>query len=200
MNFTSKLIVTVLLILSLLYIKDKFFTNANNDFFHSGQESETFLNKQKDLIPPEKQSDTKSTNTKTLITLYFTSTQNGSLKKITRELPENSIKLEFAIKELLKGPDFKDKQNGYSSEIPKGTKLLKIKDEGGLIIIDLSDEFQYGGGTESQYTRVDQLIKTVLALNLSKPVYLYINGHKAEVIGGEGIIINQPLSEASLNG
>ena len=66
-------------------------------------------------------------------------------------------------------------------------------------VIDLSNEFQYGGGTESQYSRLHQLIQTVINLNLQKPVYLYLNGEKAEVIGGEGILITQPLSKDSLN-
>ena len=32
------------------------------------------------------------------------------------------------------------------------------------IIIDLSSDFQYGGGTESQYVRLNQLIKTVFMI------------------------------------
>ena len=55
-----------------------------------------------------------------------------------------------------------------------------------------------GGGTESTYTRIKQLIKTAKA-NTNLPVYLYINGRQADVIGGEGIMLKQPLSERSLD-
>ena len=65
-------------------------------------------------------------------------------------------------------------------------------------MIDLSSAFEGGGGTESTYTRVRQLIKTAKA-NTNLPVYLYINGKQADVIGGEGIMIKQPLSERSLD-
>ena len=33
-----------------------------------------------------------------------------------------------------------------------------------------------------------------------EPVYLYINGKQANVVGGEGIMIKQPLDEGSING
>ena len=54
------------------------------------------------------------------------------------------------------------------------------------------------GGAESTYTRIHQVIKTANA-NTSIPTYLYINGRQANVIGGEGIMIKQPLSERSFD-
>ena len=56
--------------------------------------------------------------------------------------PEN--KLEEAIKALLKGPD---KKTGYFSEIPVKTRLLGIKKFQERIIINLSKDFQTGGGS-----------------------------------------------------
>ena len=46
--------------------------------------------------------------------------------------------------------------------------------------------------------RVKQVIKTVNA-NTETPAYLYINGHQANVIGGEGIMVRQPLNERALD-
>ena len=65
-------------------------------------------------------------------------------------------------------------------------------------MIDLSNNFEAGGGAESTYMRIRQIIKTANA-NTSLPVYLYINGKQANVIGGEGIMIKQPLSERSFD-
>ena len=65
-------------------------------------------------------------------------------------------------------------------------------------MIDLSSNFESGGGAESTYSRVKQIIKTAKA-NTSLPVYLFINGSQANVIGGEGIMIKQPLTEKSLD-
>ena len=43
-----------------------------------------------------------------------------------------------------------------------------------------------------------QLIKTVNKNSL-KPVYLYIDGQQANVIGGEGLMLKQPLRGNSLD-
>ena len=65
-------------------------------------------------------------------------------------------------------------------------------------MIDLSSNFEAGGGAESTYMKVKQIIKTVNS-NTNIPTYLYINGKQANVIGGEGIMIKQPLSERSFD-
>lgn len=101
-------------------------------------------------------------------------------------------------KELIAGPTKWEKSKGFTSEIPQGTKILSVREGDGNIMIDLSSAFEGGGGAESTYTRVRQVIKTAKA-NTSQPVYLYINGRQADVIGGEGIMIKQPLSERSLD-
>jgi spore germination protein GerM len=62
----------------------------------------------------------------------------------------------------------------------------------------LNSSFVIGGGTESLYKRLYQLIKTV-KLNTDLPVYLFIDGQKADVVGGEGIMLSQPLSNSSLD-
>ena len=94
--------------------------------------------------------------------------------------------------------DWEKSNKGLSSEIPSGTKILSIRESSNNILIDLSPSFESGGGAESTYIRVYQLIKTAKA-NTKLPVFLYINGKQAEVIGGEGIMIKQPLTEKSLD-
>lgn len=109
----------------------------------------------------------------------------------------DGTKLRFAISSLVLGPNQKEKQEGIYSEVPQSTNILHIYDKGDFIIVDLSSGFAYGGGTESIYKRLFQLIKTVLR-NAEKPTYLYIDGKQADVIGGDGIMITQPLSENSI--
>ena len=45
---------------------------------------------------------------------------------------------------------------------------------------------------------VMQIIKTANS-NTKLPAYLYVNGHQANVIGGEGVMVKQPLNERSLD-
>lgn len=108
-------------------------------------------------------------------------------------------KIKFAIDSLIMGPKPDEKIRGVYSEIPFGTRVISITERTEGIIINLSSDFETGGGTDSIYKRIYQLIKTVKR-NTESPVYLYIEGRKADFIGGEGIMLNQPLNENSLDG
>ena len=126
--------------------------------------------------------------------------KSGNIRSVNRFCDE-SVKhscFEFAIQELLSAPSKWEKSKGFASEIPQGTKLLSVRESNSGIMIDLSSEFESGGGAESTYMRIKQMIKTVNA-NSPKPVYLFINGNQANVIGGEGVMIKQPLNERSLD-
>ena len=108
-------------------------------------------------------------------------------------------KIKFAIQSLISGTTAYEKSKGVYSEITAGTRVISINETADKIVINLNSAFENGGGTDSLYKRLYQLIKTAKR-NTDKPVYLYIEGNKADVIGGEGIMITQPLNENSLDG
>lgn len=125
--------------------------------------------------------------------------KSGNLRGVNRECDtsiQNSC-LEYALKELISSPTNWEKSKGFMSEIPAGTKLLSVRESANNTQIDLSSDFEAGGGAESTSIRVKQLIKTVNA-NSSVPAYLYINGKQVNVIGGEGLMLKQPLNDKSL--
>ena len=126
--------------------------------------------------------------------------KSGNLRSVNRECTPSKERscFEYAIKELISSPSDYEKTKGYISEIPVGTKLLSVRESSNSVMIDLSNEFETGGGAESTYLRIKQVIRTANA-NTSTPVYLYINGRQANVIGGEGVMIKQPLNERSLD-
>lgn len=108
-------------------------------------------------------------------------------------------KLKFAVNSLILGPKSNEKAKGVYTEIPRGTNVISIKEMPDKIIVNLSQEFEIGGGTDSLYKRIYQLIKTVRHNSDGIPVYLYIEGQRADVIGGDGIMLSQPLSDRSLD-
>jgi len=122
-------------------------------------------------------------------------------KAIKREYDKDidGSKLKFAIDSLVSGPKPAEIEKGIYTEIPEGTEILSIKELPDKAIINLSSAFETGGGTDSLYKRLYQLIKTARR-NSEVPVYLYIEGERADVVGGEGIMLSQPLSDRSLDG
>lgn len=139
---------------------------------------------------------------KSFVNVYFIG-QNENKEEVYKivkrvyHAQEDGTKLKFSIENLLKGPSKVEKTKGIYSEIPSGTKLLSLEEKPNKIIINLSSDFEQGGGTDGLYKRLYQIIKTANR-NTTTDVYLYINGKQADVIGGEGIMISQPLTEKSL--
>lgn len=133
--------------------------------------------------------------------VFIGKNENGEevYKIVKREYDQNvdGSKLRFALTSLIMGPVQTEKVGGIYSEVPTSTTILHIYDKEDRVIIDLSSGFVYGGGTDSVYKRLYQLIKTINR-NTNKPAYLYIDGKQADVIGGDGIMITQPLSENSI--
>lgn len=217
-NF-SKIVLIIILVLSFFFIKEKWGNNITNFVSSFGSIPKIELNnpvagkttnkpkpvekEQTEVVKKPTEIPTKNEvkKEKETVSIYFLaldSNDNGIYKKVQREVPLGENKLEFAINELLKGPNIIEKSSGAYSEIPKSTKLLKIKQTGNKVIIDFSSDFQYGGGTDSIYSRMMQLIKTSLANTENKKIYLYLDGKQVNFLGGEGIMITQPLTEKSL--
>lgn len=200
MNFSQKLGLFILIVISALYLYFSFFAK---DFkfpeFKKHPEQPSEFNPLDNNKPEEPQQEVQQRGTKA-VKIYVLD-KHGNLRPVGR-LCDESVKtscFEFAVSELLNAPSKWEKSKGLGSEIPQGTKLLSVRESNSGIMIDLSSDFETGGGAESTYLRIIQVIKTVNA-NTSVPVYLYINGKQANVIGGEGVMIKQPLNDRSLDG
>jgi len=155
-------------------------------------------------VPQEEEQKAEPKKEKVYVNVFFIG-QNANkeevYKAVNREYDEtiDGTKIKFAINSLIQGPKSEEKAKGVYTEIPTTTRVISINETSAEVIINLNSAFEQGGGTESLYKRLYQLIKTAKR-NTNKPVYLYIDGAKAEVIGGEGIMITQPLNDNSLDG
>ena len=200
MNFSQKLGIFCLIVITVLYVYFSFF---NKEGFHLPQHNYEKPAVNIDDVPitePETPEAEQPQKQEIKTVKVFVTDSKGKLRSVNRKCDTSVEKscFAFAIKELISAPTQWEKNKGLSSEIPSGTKILSVREGSNNILIDLSPAFESGGGAESTYIRVHQLIKTAQA-NTNLPVFLYINGRQADVIGGEGIMIKQPLSERSLN-
>ncbi len=171
-------------------------------FFPSSQPPVSEEPKQEEEVVVPKSDDVNADVPKSYVNVYFISQNKNKQEvyKIVKREYNSKIgktKLKYSIENLLKGPNSKERAKGIYSEIPEGTKLISLDETPEKITINLSGDFEQGGGTDGLYKRLYQLIKTANK-NTTLEVYLYINGKQADVVGGEGIMINQPLNENSL--
>lgn len=172
-------------------------------FYHSDDDLSGPLLPKPEETQQETPKEVEKPVEKVYVNVYFIG-QNGNeevYKAVNREYDKavDGSKIKFAMQSLISGPKQNEKAKGVYTEIPAGTKIISINESADKVIINLNSTFEQGGGTESLYKRLYQIIKTAKR-NTTKPVYLYIDGNKAEVIGGEGIMITQPLNENSLEG
>lgn len=98
--------------------------------------------------------------------------------------------LEGALKSLLTGPA----DPAFTTTIPEGTQLRNVSLESDGVHIDLSKEFTTGGGSASMTGRVAQIIYTASSLDPAAKVWIEVEGEPLEVLGGEGIILDQPMT------
>ena len=197
MNNWQKIGIIVLALASVWYVKTTFFPTE----FTPKQPP---VKKPSDIVLDEKNTEKPEEKTeKEYVNIYFIGqNENGQevYKAVKRvyDVEHDGSKLRFAVKTLVSGPSSEERKNKIYSEIPKTTRLISVIESKEGSMINLSRDFEMGGGTDSLYKRLFQLIKTA-NLNTERPVYLYLNGELAEVVGGEGIMLSQPLNERSLN-
>ena len=136
--------------------------------------------------------DTKETK------VYFTKTKGkGELLfvPVTRNINEENGFVAESLKELFLGPTKQEELKGIMTEIPVGTRLIKVEQSEDDILIDISSQFVTGGGSAAMQLRYIQIYKTLRKIAPQKKLYLYVDGKPIKTIGGEGLEVTQPLTK-----
>jgi germination protein M len=98
-----------------------------------------------------------------------------------------------AINELLTGLTPYEEDLGFSTAIPDETRLLGIAiHDDGTAIVDLTGDFEAGGGSFSMRMRVAQIVFTMTQFSTVDRVQIRLDGVDVEAIGGEGVIVGEP--------
>jgi hypothetical protein len=109
------------------------------------------------------------------------------------EVPKAAGVASAAMTALLAGVPSRDGYSTVSSAIPAGTTLLGLTIKNGIATVDLSTEFDSGGGSASQQYRLAQVVYTLTQFSTVKSVVFQIEGQTVTVFGSEGIKLDGPV-------
>jgi germination protein M len=119
---------------------------------------------------------------------------NPTLVPVSRVVPRTEGVGRAALEELLAGPTELEACCGISTAIPEGTILLGLTIEDGLATVDLSREFESGGGTFSMGARLAQVVYTITRFPTVDRVNFQLDGEPVTVFSGEGLVLDHPVT------
>jgi spore germination protein GerM len=131
------------------------------------------------------------------VKVYFF--KEDQLVAVERSLPADKSLLREAIEQLLAGPTAAEKKQGIVSQLADKIKVRGLKIKGGVAIVNFSRELASGSaGAGRLRAMMQQIVYTATAISGVEKVWLWVEGEKEVVLGGEGLVLDQPLGRESL--
>ena len=117
------------------------------------------------------------------------------LEPVTRSVPRVPRIGAEAVKALLAGPTTAEARDGFTTAVPKETRFLDLVIDGdGIAKVDLSRDFESGGGTLGLTLRLAQVTCTVGQFPTVKGVRFALAGELVKVFSGNGIVLDKPVT------
>ena len=132
------------------------------------------------------------------VKVYFTKSkapEELSLIPVSRKISKDDSITGAALKELFLGPTKTEEIRGIMTEIPIGTRLIKVEESEDEVLVDLSSQYLTGGGSAAMQLRYLQIYKTLKKICPNKDIYLNVEGKSLKTIGGEGLEVTQPITK-----
>ena len=137
-------------------------------------------------------SDSEAPDTVTVM-VYWVSAGENALG-VQHEIPYTQAIATATMKLLLAGPTDAEKTTwpAISTAIPADSELLGLTVADGVANVDLSEEFESGGGTFSVTARLAQVVYTLTQFPTVDAVEFSIEGEVVEVFSSEGVVLDGP--------
>lgn len=118
------------------------------------------------------------------------------LTSVEREIPATPGIALATLRELVDGPADAELQlvDDLSTSVPEDTLVLGVTIDDGLATVDLSREFESGGGSFSMFSRLAQVVYTVTQFPTVDEVSFQLDGEPVTAFSGEGIMLDEPVS------
>jgi len=130
--------------------------------------------------------------------IYFSKVLDDDTYKlisVKRTVRYTNTPLTETLKSLLQGPNTDERSASIITNIPTNTKILSVYIKNNIAYIDLSKDFQYNSyGRESTLAQLKQIVYTTTEFSNISSVQFLIEGKVQTYLGGEGVLINKPLS------
>jgi len=123
---------------------------------------------------------------------------SAGLVPLLREVPRTPAVGTAAMNALLAGPTASESgERTITSAVPAGSRLLGLTIEDGIATVDLSSEFESGGGSMSISVRLGQVVYTLTQFPTVQSVRFEIEGRPVTVFSSEGLILDDPVGRAN---
>jgi spore germination protein GerM len=131
------------------------------------------------------------------IKIYLT--KGDRLVEVERPLVAKAPPLNSAMDALLSGPTEAEKAAGITTLIPTGARVLHQRVRDGVAIIDFNPKLEnYGGGSARVEAMIAQIVYTATAVPGVEKAWIWVEGKKEIVLGGEGLVLDKPLGRSDL--
>jgi spore germination protein GerM len=118
------------------------------------------------------------------VTLCYPDLKASKLVKLSLSVGATSMeRVVSEIFERLKSLDSPD----LSPAVPAGAKLLSVRREGDILVLDVSNEFtlpEFWQGSDVAHLRLQALVHTLTSLPQIRAVRILVNGQIPEALGG----------------
>lgn len=133
-----------------------------------------------------------------VVSVFFTKAEGPSsgVVEVARTVPQGDAPamLRDALEAMLAGPTAAERAQGLVTSIPAGTRLRSVRVQDGIVRADFSREVEQGGGSASMLGRFWQIVYTATQFPAIPRVQILIEGQERQAMGGEGVIIEKPVS------
>lgn len=130
------------------------------------------------------------------VTIYLVKDEHlAPTQRVSTEPPGSVSEAAEAIMMILGGPTPDEQRAGLGTVIPEATWLRGLSVDGDTATVDLNKEFESGGGSLSMRLRVAQIVYTLTG-DTVKRVAFTIDGKPVDAIGGEGVMVDPPVTRA----
>ncbi len=142
---------------------------------------------------PDQQAGTDpATSVSTTVVVYLT--QGEQIRAVPRVVNRVPRIGSVAVEQLLAGPNGGEQAAGYGTEIPASTRLRGLTITDGVATVDLSGDFESGGGTLGLTLRLAQVACTLDQFPTVDGVRFALDGTVVDVFSGDGLIIDEPVA------